>query len=103
MVEGQIQRKGDNQINPATHTVRRRLWVNASCKGRRDVKMGTHGKCMMGPRPWRTRRHTEDSGGEWASKTLGHGKGASQKGEESSHRQVFSVRPSKFAKYTSTG
>ena len=103
LVEGQIQRRRDNQINPATHTVRRRLWVNASCKGRRDVKMGTHGKCMVGPRPWRMRRHTEDSGGEWASKTLGPGKGASQKGEESSHRQVFSVRPSKFAKYTSTG
>ena len=48
----QIQRRGDNQINPTTHTVRRRLWVNASCKGRRDVKMGTHGKCMVGPRPW---------------------------------------------------
>ena len=96
---GQIRRRGDNQINPTTDTVRRRLWVNASCKGRRDVKMGTRGKCMVGPRPWRLRRHTEDSGGEWASETLGHGKGASQKREESSQRQVFSVRPPKFAKY----
>ena len=51
---------------------------------------------------WATSLATEDSGGEWASKTLGHGKGASQKREESSQRQVFSVRPSKFAEYTST-
>ena len=47
LAEDQIQRRGDNQINPTTDTVRRRLWVNANCKGRRDVKMGTHGKCMV--------------------------------------------------------
>ena len=95
--------RGDNQINPTTHTGRRRLWVNASCKGRRDVKMGTHGKCMVGPRPWGWDATLRTVAGNGHPRPWAMEKERPKREKSRPHRQVFSVRPSKFAKYTSTG